>query len=62
MYDLAVTHDLLTVPGATLDDIRTVVSHPQALSQCAKFIREHDFAEVEYSNTALAAALCPRTE
>lgn len=56
MYDLAVTHDLLTVPGATLDDIRTVVSHPQALSQCAKFIREHDFAEVEYSNTALAAA------
>ncbi len=56
MYDLAVTHDLLTVPGATLEEIKTVVSHPQALSQCAKFIREHGLAEVEYSNTALAAA------
>ena len=56
MYDLAVTHDLLTVPGATMDDIKTVVSHPQALSQCANFIREHELEEVEYSNTALAAA------
>lgn len=55
MYDLAVTHDLLGVPGAALADIQTVVSHPQALSQCASFIKENGFAEIEYSNTALAA-------
>ena len=55
MYDLAVTHDLLGIEGATLADIETVVSHPQALSQCTTFIKENGLAEKEYSNTALAA-------
>jgi chorismate mutase/prephenate dehydratase len=52
---LAVTHDLLAVPGASLQDIKTVVSHPQALSQCDKFIKTHSFQEMAYENTALAA-------
>ena len=55
MYDLPVTHDLLGVPGAVIDDIKTVVSHPQALSQCSTFIKERGLSEKEYSNTALAA-------
>ena len=55
MYDLPVTHDLLGVAGATLADVKTVVTHPQALSQCTSFIRENGWAEKEYSNTALAA-------
>ena len=55
MYDLAVTHDLLGVPGARVNDIKTVVSHPQALSQCTSYIKEHGFKEIEYANTALAA-------
>lgn len=55
MYDLAVTHDLLGTEGTTLKDIKTVVSHSQALSQCASFIKENGFKEIEYSNTALAA-------
>lgn len=55
MYDLAVTHDLLALPGATVKDIKTVVSHPQALSQCASFIKERGVSEIEFSNTALAA-------
>lgn len=55
MYDLAVTHDLIGVPGANLKDIKTVVSHSQALSQCASFIKENNLKEIEYSNTALAA-------
>lgn len=55
MYDLPVTHDLLGLPGAAIDDIKTVVSHPQALSQCSTFIKERGLAEKEYSNTALAA-------
>lgn len=53
--DILVSQDLLCVPGATLSDIKTVVSHPQALGQCAKYIRDHGFSEREYSNTALAA-------
>ncbi len=52
---LPVTHDLLAVKGATLADIKTVVSHPQALSQCDAFIKEHGLKQVVYENTALAA-------
>lgn len=55
MYDLAVNQDLLGIPGATVGDIETVVSHPQALSQCAAFIKDNGLEEKEYSNTALAA-------
>lgn len=55
MYDLAVTHDLLGIEGTSLKDVKTVVSHSQALSQCASFIKENSLKEIEYSNTALAA-------
>ncbi len=55
MYDLPVTHDLLGLEGATVKDIKTVVSHAQALSQCSNFIKGNEYKEVEYSNTALAA-------
>jgi prephenate dehydratase len=36
--DLPVRHFLVTVPGATLGDIRVVASHPQALGQCRRFL------------------------
>ena len=52
---LPVTHDLLAAEGATIDQIKTVVSHPQALSQCDEFIKEHGFTETQFENTALAA-------
>ncbi len=55
MYDLAVTHDLLGIPETRIEDVKTVVTHPQALSQCSAFIKEHNLKEMEYSNTALAA-------
>ena len=55
MYELLVTQDLLGVKGAVLEDVREVISHPQALGQCAEYIRAHGFTEKEYGNTALAA-------
>ena len=55
MLDLEVTQDLLALPGASLSDIREVISHPQALGQCADFIKKHGMLASEYSNTALAA-------
>ncbi len=55
ILDLAVTHDLLTLPGTAKSDIREVVSHPQALAQCAEYIHQNGWGTVEYSNTALAA-------
>ena len=33
-----VDHCLLGVPGAALDEIREVISHPQALAQCEEFV------------------------
>lgn len=53
--ELTVTQDLLAVEGATLDTIQTVVSHPQALAQCDKFIRNHGLKQIQYDNTAMAA-------
>ena len=53
--DLTVTQNLIAPRGATVEGIREVVSHPQALSQCAAFLRRHGYAEREFANTALAA-------
>ncbi len=55
VIDLAVSHDLLVVPGTRIEDICEVVSHPQALAQCAEYIRNNGWNTAEYSNTALAA-------
>ena len=55
MYALRITHSLLGVDGADIDEIKTVVSHPQALAQCAGYIREHGYEVTEFANTAKAA-------
>jgi chorismate mutase/prephenate dehydratase len=55
IIELAVSQDLLCVPGAQIGDIKEVVSHPQALGQCAGYIKNRGFKQTEYANTALAA-------
>jgi len=55
MIDIGVTHNLIAIPGAKLSEITEVISHPQALNQCKKYIKEHGFKETTYDNTALAA-------
>lgn len=55
VYGLKITQNLLGVKGATIKDIKTVVSHPQALSQCADYIKEHNFNKIQEENTAVAA-------
>lgn len=55
MFDLPVTQDLLAIDGAKIEDIKEVVSHPQALGQCSEYIEKHGFTRHEFANTALAA-------
>lgn len=56
VYDLAVHQNLLGIPGAQLSDIKTVVSHPQALAQSAQFLETLGVTTRSHPNTATAAA------
>jgi prephenate dehydratase len=42
-----VAHCLIGVPGARLEGLRKVVSHPQALAQCEKYLRSLPQVRVE---------------
>ncbi len=55
VYELEIEQNLLGVPGATLNDLRLVVSHPQALSQCAPYLRRNGWQTQQAVNTAAAA-------
>lgn len=52
---LAVRMHLLGLPNATLEQIRTVASHPIALRQCSQALFELGVRTEEASSTALAA-------
>ena len=59
---LRIKHSLLARPGATLDGIREVYSHPQAIGQCSDFFRANpDIKPIECANTAVAAELVKKS-
>lgn len=56
--EIVIVHHLLALPGATLDGIRRVYSHPQALTQCERFLRSLGEVDIVASyNTAGSAKL-----
>jgi chorismate mutase/prephenate dehydratase len=55
IYELEIHQNLLGLPDATVEDIKKVTSHPQALSQCHDYIKMRGFETEQSNNTALAA-------
>lgn len=53
---IKVEHALLGLPQASLEDIRCVYSHPQALMQCSEYLNAHrQWRQISVANTAVAA-------
>lgn len=55
---LRIEHSLLSVKGASMDTIKNIYTHPQAVSQTKEFLAEHpDWNIVETSSTATGASI-----
>ena len=57
IYSAEVVQNLLAPEGVAIEDIKEVVSHPQALGQCAKYISSHGFKTTVAPSTSEAARI-----
>jgi len=55
VYDVEVVQNLLANKNSKLENVQKVISHPQALGQCAPFLRKMGWETEEAVNTAVAA-------
>jgi len=57
-----ISHNLIAKPGTKIEDVKIVISHPQALAQCRKFIEENLYeAKIkESTSTALAVKMAKK--
>ena len=51
-YFQKIEHNLLSIPGTKISEVKDVYSHGQALSQCSKFIKSHNLIEHVRADTA----------
>ena len=54
-YKYEVKHTLIGIKKSTIQDIQTVISHPQALRQCKNFLQQHKIKAKTFYDTAGAA-------
>jgi prephenate dehydratase len=60
---LPITHNLMALPGTKLEDVKRILSHPQALAQCERFLRAMSGVSVEATyDTAGSAKLVKEHE
>lgn len=55
--DMKIDNSLCACDGADFSDIKKVISHPQALKQCSKFVEENNLEKTDCENTSIAAKL-----
>ena len=55
VYDLPIRHRLLGVRGSSKEQIRTVVSHPQAIGQCSQYLSKNRLQTETAPSTTAAA-------
>jgi prephenate dehydratase len=51
-YLLRVRHCLIALPGVKKEDVKKAISHPQALGQCAAYLRSHGIKAEQVYDTA----------
>ena len=56
-YFQKIEHNLLSLKGVKISEIKDVYSHGQALSQCSKFIKSNKFTEHVRADTAGSAEM-----
>lgn len=60
---IPVNHALLAKEDVDINDIKEIVSHEQAFSQCSEFLKEHPSIKVTiFENTAMAAKYVAESE
>ena len=57
-----IEHNLLGLPGTKISNIKNVLSHAQALSQCSNFIKKNNLIENVRADTAGSAELIAKNK
>lgn len=58
---IRIIHNLIGLPEADLEDIQRIYSHPQGLSQCARFLDKHpNWEKIPFYDTAGSVAFVAR--
>jgi prephenate dehydratase len=60
--DITIVHALLGIPGATLEGIRLITSHPVAIAQCRRFLQAFGARVESFFDTAGAAKMVSETQ
>ncbi len=61
-YFQKIEHNLLSIPGTKISEVKDVYSHGQALSQCSKFIKSHNLIEHVRADTAGSAEMVSKSQ
>ena len=61
-YFQKIEHNLLSLKGVKISEIKDVYSHGQALSQCSKFIKSHKLTEHVRADTAGSAEMVSNSQ